>query len=377
MSRIPLHSNEKLPERRLRVGYVSPNFHQHSVAYFIEAVIASHDRSAYEIICYSDVARPDSVTDRIKSLTGSWRDILGMSHEQAAGLIRSDQIDILVDLAGHTAGNRMLLFARKPAPVQVTYLGYPSTTGLTTMDYRITDRFADPPGQTDHLHTEELVHLPQGFLCYKPPGQTPDVADLPFIASGGITFGSFNHLAKITPEVVRLWSNILNSLPDAQIILKAKPLFDMGTQQLLREMFVQNGVSPARLTLTGHAQSMSEHLELYHRIDIGLDTFPYNGTTTTCEAMWMGVPVVTLAGETHASRVGASILSNVGLPELIAGSPEEYLKKGVQLANDLERLQGMRANLRPMMERSPLMDANGFTRSLEAAYRQMWHRWCA
>ena len=271
----------------------------------------------------------------------------------------------------------MLLFARKPAPIQVTYLGYVNTTGLSTMDYRVTDSFADPPGKTDHLHTEELVRLPQGFLCYKPPGQTPDVGNLPAQDSGCITFGSFNHCAKINPGMVRLWSKILNTLPNAQIILKSKPLSDIATQNLLREMFIQNGVSPGRTLFMGHAQSSFEHLELYKRIDIGLDTFPYNGATTTCEAIWMGVPVITLAGETHVSRVGASILSHVGLPELIVESLEDYLKKAAQLAGDPDRLKTLRSNLRSMMARSRLMDTNGFTRSLESAYRQMWYRWCA
>jgi len=370
------HINDRSAERCLRLGYVSPDFRVHSVAYFIEAVIASHDRTAFEAICYSDVSRPDSMTNHLKGLAGHWRDIVGMSDEQVADLIRNDRIDILVDLAGHTAKNRMPLFARKPGPVQVTYLGYPNTTGLPTMDYRITDLWADPPGQTDHLYTEELVRLAQGFLCYKPPVENPVVAKTPVLETGNITFASFNNRPKITPEVVRSWSKILTAVPNAKLVLKSKPLSDPGTRGHLLEMFVQNGVSSDRIRFVGYISSQFKHLELYNSIDIGLDTFPYNGTTTTCEAMWMGVPVIALAGESHVSRVGVSLLTNAGLPELMAESAEDYVEKAVKLACDPKRLQAIRSNLRSMMGRSPLMDAQGFTRALEAAYRQMWHRWC-
>ena len=370
------HINDRSPERCLRVGYVSPDFRMHSVAYFIEAVMASHDQADFETIYYSDVACPDSMTNRLKALAGCWRDIVGMSDEQVADLIRNDEIDILVDLAGHTAKNRMLLFARKPAPVQVTYLGYPDTTGLPTMDYRITDSWTDPPDQTDHLYTEELVRLAQGFLCYKPPEETPEVTKPPVLETENITFASFNNRPKITPEVVRLWSKILTLVPNAGLVLKSKPLSDPRTQELLLEMFVQNGVSPDRIRFVGYISSQFKHLELYNSIDVGLDTFPYNGTTTTCEALWMGVPVIVLAGETHASRVGVSLLTNAGLPELIAESAEEYVEKAVRLAGDLNRLKELRSNLRSIMSQSPLMDAKGLTRSMEEAYRQMWHRWC-
>ena len=373
---IQSHLNDRAPARRLRVGYVSPDFRGHSVAYFIEAVIASHDCTAIETICYSDVVQPDSVTNRLKGLASCWWDIVGMSDEQVADTVRNDQIDILVDLSGHTARNRMLLFARKPAPIQVTYLGYPNTTGLSTIDYRITDSLTDPRGKADHLCVEELFRLPDSFLCYKPPEKTPSVTKIPAQETGSITFGSFNHRAKITPEVVKLWSRILTLVGNARLILKSKSLSAATTQELLRRMFIQNGISPERIEFVSHIPSQFEHLKLYNSVDIALDTFPYNGTTTTCEAMWMGVPVIALAGETHASRVGVSLLSNVGLPDLIAKYTEEYVEKAVQLAGDLERLQALRANLRSMMVRSPLMDARGFTRSLEEAYRQMWRRWC-
>jgi len=369
-------TNTRTLNRRLRIGYVSPDFRVHSVGYFIEPILASHDPSAFEIFCYSNVSRPDSITNRLKGLVSHWQDIVGMSDKQAAGLIRNDKIDILVDLAGHTGMNRMLLFARKPAPIQVTYLGYPNTTGLATMDCRVTDSWADPPNQTEHLHTEELIRLKHGFLCYKPPEESPAVADLPARKLGRITFGSFNALQKINQDVVSVWSKILTSVANARLILKSKAFSDHSTQERLRSMFAKNGVSDKQVNFFGHTKSIAEHFEMYNSIDIGLDTFPYNGTTTTCEAMWMGVPVITLAGEAHVSRVGVSLLSNIGLAELIAESTEGYVKKAVQLANDPDRLQYLRSNLQPIIAQSSLLDARGFTRSLEKAYRKMWHRWC-
>ncbi len=369
------HSNDKLPNRRLRIGYFSPDFRMHSVAYFIEQILSSHNPDKFEIICYSNVISPDGVTHRLKDLAHYWRNIVGMSDERVADLIRDDQVDILVDLAGHTANNRMLLFARKPAPVQVTYLGYPNTTGLLNMDYRITDNLADPVGRTEYLHTEELIRLPESFLCYKPPDNTPEVLNPPVLIKNNITFGSFNNRAKITTEIVKDWSTILKSVPGSRLILKSKTFNDKATRNTLLEMFYQNGVTPDRIELAGHLP-FEQHLQLYNRVDIGLDTFPYNGTTTICEAMWMGVPVITLAGDFHASRVGASLLSNVGLHELIAESSEDYITKAVTLAANPDRLRDLRANLRPLMTRSPLMDAKSFTRSLETAYRKMWKRWC-
>ncbi|HUV49876.1 MAG TPA: tetratricopeptide repeat protein [Anaerolineae bacterium] len=370
------HLNDRSPERRLRVGYVSPDFCMHPVVNFIEPILASHDRSVFEIFCYSDVVCPDAATDHLKSLAGCWRDIAGMSDEQVADLVHKDEIDILVDLAGHTAYNRMLLFARKPAPIQATYLGYPNTTGLSTMDYRITDSWADPSGQTDHLYTEELVRLPHCFLCYRLPGTCPETTKLPALTNRQITFGSFNNLAKVTPEVIALWSAILEAVPDARMIMKSKPLADKNTRQHIREMFVKNGVTAARVNLIGFTSTFAEHLELYNSVDIGLDTFPYNGATTTCEALLMGVPVIVLAGQTHGSRVWVSLLSNMGLPELIAKTTEDYVEKAVKLAGDLKCLEKLRTNLRDMMSHSALTDAHCFTCALEDAFRKMWGHWC-
>ena len=372
---IPAHRNDKRLDRPLRIGYVSPDFRAHSVAYFMESLLETHNRSAFEVFCYSDVAVKDPTTIRFEDLADHWRDIAGTPDENMAQLVSDDHIDILVDLAGHTAKNRMLLFARKPAPVQVTYLGYPNTTGLDTVDYRITDAWTDPPDQTDHLYTEKLVRLPNSFLCYTPPKTSPDVANLPAERSDFITFGSFNNRAKITPEVVKLWSRILNAISHSRLFLKSKSLSDSETQHMLRDMFIKNGVSPEQITFLGYSPTSFEHLNGYNSIDIGLDTFPYNGTTTTCEALWMGVPIVVLAGTFHMSRVGVSLLSNMGLTDLIADSTDDYIGKAVSLAGDLGKLKKIRSGLRDMMSGSPLMDASLFTHSLEAAYRIMWKQY--
>jgi predicted O-linked N-acetylglucosamine transferase (SPINDLY family) len=369
------HGNDP-GHRRLRIGYVSPDFRVHSVAYFFEPLLNAHDRTAFEIICYANVRQPDAVTERLQGLADKWHNIVHMADDRVADLVREDGVDILVDLAGHTAHNRMLVFARKPAPVQVTYLGYPNTTGLATMDYRLTDAWADPPGQTEKFHVEELLRLPGGFLCYQPPQESPKVTELPARAAGYVTFGSFNNSTKITSVVVDVWSKILRPLPDARLIMKSYQLGDAWTRQYFVELFEQGGVSPERLELLGPTESIADHLRTYNRVDIGLDPFPYNGTTTTCDVLWMGVPVIVLAGNTHASRVGTSLLSNAGCPQFIAQTVESYVELAVRLAKDRERLHKLRSELRAKMEHSPLTDARRFARNVETAYRTMWERWC-
>lgn len=353
------------------MGYVSPDFHAHSVAYFIEPVLARHDPAAVETYCYAEVAQPDAFTEHMKTLAAHWRGTFGRSDDEVADMIRNDAIDILIDLAGHTAHNRLAVFARRPAPVQVTYLGYPNTAGLPQMDYRLTDAAADPPGQ-EVYYTESLVRLPQGFLCYAPPHESPAVGPLPAATGGCITFGSFNALPKMNNEVIALWARVLQSVPGARLILKNKSLQDAKTCERYRQHFHP----PERIELLGWLDDPADHLSIYHRVDIALDTFPYNGTTTTCEALWMGVPVITLAGERHAGRVGLSLLTQLGLTELIAKTPDEYVRLAVALAGNRERLAALRAGLRERMRRSPLCDAQSFTRDLEAAYREMWHKWC-
>jgi len=328
-SRQFVHNRQLGPKRRLRIGYVSPDFREHSVSYFFLPLLIAHDRNEVEVFCYSEVKRADEVTAHIKTLSDHWRSTVGLNSDAVAHRIYEDRIDILVDLAGHTANNRLLVFARRPAPVQVTWLGFPGTTGMEVMDYRLTDQIADPSGDADKYHSESLIRLPYGFLCYSPPETSPDVSDLPSIDKKRITFGSFNNLPKVNERVVEIWSRILLQVPDASLLLKSRQLVDESTRRRYMDLFIKNGVVCERVKMLPAASSISEHLDLYSRVDIGLDPFPYNGTTTTCEALWMGVPVVTLRGDRHASRVGASILTRVGLEELITLNEREYVNRAV------------------------------------------------
>jgi protein O-GlcNAc transferase len=370
------YPNECVPERRLKVGYVSPDFKRHPVSFFIEPVLISHSRKEFEIFCYSNVEAEDEVTMRIKQYVKRWRNIVGLSDKDVAELISRDKIDILVDLAGHTLNNRVLLFARKPAPVQVSWIGYPATTGLSTMDYKIVDNYTDPPRVTEQFYTERLIRLPDCFLCYLPGEECPSIDRLPALSNGYITFGSFNNFAKMSPEVFACWIKILKSPADSRLILKARSFSDRTVRRSVESKFTKERISTDRIELFSWVPSMAEHLSLYNRIDIGLDTFPYNGTTTTCEAMWMGVPVITLSGNTHASRVGVSLLSNIGLSGLVAETPDDYVGCAVDLANDRERLCLMRERLRDMMLQSPLADAKRFIFNLEKCYRLIWENWC-
>ncbi len=364
------------PERPLRVGYVSPDFREHSVRYFIEPILAYHDPAAVEVFCYANVAIPDATTEQLQKTCRHWRSIYGKSDPQVVEVIRNDGIDILIDLTGHTADSRLLLFAHKPAPVQVSYLGYPNTTGLPQIDYRLTDEWADPLGQ-EVFYTEALVRLPYGFLCYQPPDKAPAVVPPPVIRRGHITFGSFNAPHKINQTVLDLWAAVLRETPASRLILKNRALRDAPTRERYLARLAEGGISADRVELLGWVDSSADHLGLYHRLDIALDTFPYCGTTTTCEALWMGVPVVTLAGTRHIERVGLSLLTRVGLPELAAADRNEYIRIAAELARAVDRLAALHSELRERVRQSPLCDAEGFTHSLEAAYRQMWRDWIA
>ena len=359
--------------RPLRVGYVSPDFRNHSVAFFIEPLLEAHDPQEVQAVCYSTVPHPDDTTRRLMGLAAEWRDISNLDDKAAAELIREDGIDILVDLSGHTAGNRLGIFVEKPAPVQATWLGYPNTTGLPAIDYRIVDEFTDPPGQ-EAFHTEELVRLPGCFLCYRPLPDAPEVVPLPATSAGHITFGSFNNLSKVSPPVIELWAEIVKSVPGARLLMKNPSLTDEPTRERYYAAFEAQGLGRDRVELIGHTPSQAEHLALYGRVDIALDTFPYNGTTTTCEALWMGVPVVTLAGSRHAGRVGLSLLDALGRPKWAAGDAEDYVRIAAELAADLERLAGIRASLRQDMAASPLCDAASFARRMESAFQEMHRR---
>ncbi|HEY5512095.1 MAG TPA: tetratricopeptide repeat protein, partial [Geomonas sp.] len=371
------HDNDPDPRRTLRIGYVSADFRDHAVARFIEPVLRHHDRSRFLIFCYSNVSVPDAASARFEALAGRYTNIAGVPDQDAAALIRRDRIDILVDLSGHTAGNRLALFARKPAPVQVTWLGYPQTTGLAAMDYRITDAITDPPGESERFHSERLLRLPGNFSCFAPPEEAPPVGELPALSRGAVTFGSFNNPAKITPETVALWAGALHGVPGSRMLIKGYSLADEGSRARLSGLFAVQGICAERLELQGNTPSYREHLQLYGRVDIALDCFPYNGTTTTCEALWMGIPVVTLAGGTHLSRVGASLLQSVGLSRLVAHDAQGFRDLATGLALDLERLAQLRGTLRSTMAASPLTDAAGFTGNLEAAFVAIWQSWCA
>lgn len=363
--------------RRLRIGYLSPNFHRHSVAYFLEPLLEAHDRGAFQIHAYANVSNADEVTTRLKARCDAWTEVFELDDEAVARRIAADRIDILVDLAGHTAGGRLGVFARKPAPVQATWLGYPDTTGLDAVDWRFTDAIADPPGDADRYCSERLLRLEQGFLCYRAPELAPAVSPAPSAGSGRITFGSFNNLAKITPELVTLWARLLARVPGSRMLVKAHGLASEGVQRAMRERFAAAGVPEDRVTLLEAERALRHHLERYAEMDIALDSFPYHGTTTTFEALWMGVPVVTIEGRAHVSRVGVSILRRLGLDELVARDAEDYIDKAAALAADPARLVQLRAGLRDRLRASPLMDAAVFARSIEGAYRAMWSDYLA
>jgi predicted O-linked N-acetylglucosamine transferase (SPINDLY family) len=368
--------NECDPARRLRIGYVSPDFREHSVAYYFEPLLSAHNRQTVEIFCYADVLRPDAVTARLQSLAEHWRPAAGLSDDELTNCIEADRIDILVDLAGHTAHNRLQIFARKPAPIQVTWLGYPNTTGLQSIDYRFVDKVTDPPGQADEWSSEKLLRLEGCFLCYGAPADAPKLVAPPCLDSGPVTFGSFNNPAKISLAVCDTWAKLLTCLPDARLLLKGKPFADPATRDLFTSRMAERGVEPERLELVAWVAGRAAHLELYNRIDIALDPFPYNGTTTTCEALWMGVPAVTLCGNRHAGRVGASLLHQIGQTECVANSTEGYVEIAIALAADRPRLRELRSSLRVQMFASPLCDGTTFARKIEGAFREMWKKWC-
>jgi len=368
---------DRNPARRLRIGYISPDFRQHSVMYFLEPLLRAHDHQQFEIFCYSDVAFPDAVTLRLSGLADHWFDVAGIPDEMLLKRIDADEIDILIDLAGHTNGNRLLVFERKPAPVQASWLGYPNTTGLSTIDYRLVDAVSDPPDTADALSSEKLLRLERGFLCYAPPADAPLPAGPPGLACGWITFGSLNNPSKLSSATLDTWAALLDAVPGSRLLVKGKMFAEPGGRAAFLTRLAQRGVKSERLTMMGLQNSVVSHLECYHQVDIAVDPIPYNGTTTTCEALWMGVPVITLLGDRHAGRVGASLLTQVGMTELIASSVQEYVRIASFLAGNRQRLTDFHQTLRSTMARSALCDSASFTHSMEAAYRVMWQAWCA
>jgi predicted O-linked N-acetylglucosamine transferase (SPINDLY family) len=370
------HANDAAPERRLRIGYVSPDFRGHPVVSFIEPILRLHRRDNFETFCYANVQAPDAVTQRLRGLACQWRDIYGRDPEKVAELVRQDRIDILVDLAGHTTDHELLVFARKPAPVQVTWIGYPNTTGLEAMDYRLTDSISDPPGQTEPWHSERLVRLPKTFSCYCAPAKSPAVRPLPALANGYVTFGSFNNFRKLSQPTIEVWARLMREMPTARLLLKSQGLANPGTARRLREQFIRGGVGADRIELRGAGLPTELHMGLYNQVDLCLDPFPYNGTTTTCDALWMGAPVITLAGKSHVARVGVSLVSHLGFPEWAAETSDGYVAKCRELTSDLPGLAALRLGLRERMRLSPICDAGQFIGHLEAAFREMWKRWC-
>jgi predicted O-linked N-acetylglucosamine transferase (SPINDLY family) len=363
------------PGRRLRIGYVSPDFRSHAVAFFIAPILRAHDRERYEITGYSNVQARDAITDRLQGLCDRWRDVYGSSEEQLAAQIRADGIDVLVDLAGHTSGHRLLAFALAPAPVQISYLGYPDTTGIAAIGFRLSDRHCDPEG-SQAFHSEQLLYIDGGMHCYEPPLGTPKVAPAPLERARHLTFGSFNNTSKITSTVIATWSRVLAAIPSARLMMKFPTLADERTARDYREQFAHHGIEPSRVTMRGAHYEHADHLADHAEVDVVLDTYPYNGTTTTCEAMWMGVPVLTRCGDRHVARVGVSLLQQVGLDRFIAADEESLVARAKELDSDSGRaeLVYLRGRLRQQMSQSPLCDGEGKARAIERCFREAWQR---
>lgn len=362
-------------DKVLRIGYVSADFRMHSVAYFLSPLFKSHDKENFIIYCYSNVLKPDQTTQMLKKHVDFWRDTVNLSDEEMVDSIRADKIDILVDLSGHTAGNRLPVFAKKPAPIQVTWLGYPDTTGLKAMDYRISDALADPAG-LDTAYTEELHRIKDCFVCYEALDDSPPVLPSPFKQNKYITFGSFNNLSKINDKVINVWASVLKQVPESRLLIKNPGLTDRLVRDRYLALFESNGIAPEQVELKGLSTTTMEHLAEYNNIDIALDTFPYNGTTTTCEALWMGVPVLTLTGNTHENCVGRSLLTAVGLSEWVAETTDEYITLAASFSDSLENLAQQRQGMRDKMRDSVLCDGASFTGKMESGYRDMWKNWC-
>jgi protein O-GlcNAc transferase len=367
------HTNNRDPERRLRVGYVSADFYGHASAFFLLPLLRYHDRRQFESFCYALNANSDSVTQQMKNQAQHWRTVADRPDPEIAACIREDKIDILVDLKLHTANNHLLIFAHKPAPVQVTWLGYPGTTGMDTIDYRLTDPYMDPSGLDDPYYSERSIRLPNTFWCYDPLTDKPATNDPPCQEAGFTTFGCLNNFRKVNDRVVTLWGQVLKAVDRSRLIVLSP---DGSHRRSFLDLMQREGINPDRIEMVARLPR-PQYLELHHRIDVGLDTLPYNGHTTSLDSLWMGVPVVSLVGQTAVGRAGLSQLTNLGLLELVARTPEQYVRIAAGLAEDLPRLTELRRTLRLRMEASPLMDAPLFARGIKAVYRELWRTWCA
>ena len=349
---------------KIKVGYVSGDFKRHSVSYFIEGILHFHNREKFEVFCYSDVVKEDVITEKIQAMDLTFRKIKPLSDIETYNLIKADEIDILIDLGGHT-GKRLQVFAYRSAPVQITYLGYGNTSGLKNMDFRIVDTITD---KEDSLASEELIRLKRPFIAFCPPENSADIIETPAIENGYVTFGSFNNLPKLTDEVLRLWMRILKKVQKSKIVLKTRAFVDGKIKNSMLQKFTSRGIDPERIILLGYESTLDDHLLNYQKIDIALDPFPYNGTTTTCEALHMGVPVICLQGNTHIARVSASILEYSGLGSLVAEDKNEYVNKAVELASNINFLNSLHLKVRTMMQQSKLCDSKDLTENLEAIY---------
>lgn len=366
--------NPREPDRPLRIGYVSPDFSTHPVGLFIEPVLEAHDESRVRVTCYDDLYLGDAVTERLKLLADQWRPIAGHSDDRVAEMIQDDRIDILVDLAGHTANNRMRLFARKPAPVQATWIGYLHSTGLAQMDYLIADAVAVPQ-QAPQRFSEKVVRLPQCFLCYGKPRNRPDIASLPATVNGCVTYGCYNNLAKVDDEALKLWKQILERKADSRLVLKNSAFNDAETREEYLNRLRTSGFDVTRVVLEGQS-GHGEYFSSYAQIDIALDPFPFSGGTISADALWMGVPVVTLAGDRMASRTSASILTCLGLQSLVTFDGDAYVNAAVSLAEDEAALASLRRGMRRRFSGTALGEPEIFTANLETAFRNMWRAWC-
>jgi predicted O-linked N-acetylglucosamine transferase (SPINDLY family) len=372
------HHNLPDPQRRLKIGFVSPDLMWHPIGRFMLPWLECHDPSAVEIFAYADVRKPDELSQRLQRSIDDWRNIVGLSDDQVAQRIRDDRIDILIDLSMHSARHRLLVFARKPAPVQVTYLAYCSTTGLDTIDYRLTDPYLDPPGKGepgkgDEYYSEKSIRLPHTHWCYECGlPEPPKVGPLPALSAGHVTFGSTNNFAKVSPAALTAWCRLLAAVPQSHLLLHAR---EGSHRQAFIESLRQSSIDPGRVRFT-NSVGVYDYFRLYQEIDIGLDSFPCAGGTTTCDALWMGVPMVTLAGRTAAGRGGVSLMSNIGLPQFIAHTEDQYASIAAEWASNIPRLAELRQGLRDRMQKSPLMDGRSFARDMEAALRAMWRTWC-
>ncbi|MBL8885338.1 MAG: tetratricopeptide repeat protein [Phycisphaerales bacterium] len=363
-------------DRTLRVGFISPDLYGHSVSRFLEPILRHCDRTKLVPALYSCYHLRDEISGRLESMCGLWCDVFKIGDQMAAGEMRRHGLDIVIDLAGHTPLNRSTLLCHRPAPITMTYLGYPHSTGYTRADYRIVDSITDPPGESDLCSTEKLLRLDPCFLCFVPPFEPPELPDPVLEDSTPITFGTFNSAAKFSPFIVGVWARILKEMPESKLVLKSYQFSDEMARKHVLGLIEKNGVDPARVELLLQIPQTNEHLRAYHKMHIALDAFPYHGTTTTCEALLMGVPVITLAGDSHRSRVGVSLLNAVGMPELIAQSADEYVHKAVALARDRARLTQYRRTLRAQMESSVLMDGPGFFARFEKLLRDVWRAKC-